>query len=185
MTWKFDNTAALAKKNSDEKRAAINWYSAFDGILVPSDDESGAQSKSPPTSSATSQQMPPRSDPTLPKRTYWAHNGSTMYLESDGGRRRIYYEQPRAGMIEVGVTTGTLLFDGIAEGNVYRGKAFIFNRTCGRAEYAVTGPILDDGRRVVLQGSAPRITKTCKVSGFLKDTLEFTFLPERSGDGSR
>jgi len=111
------------------------------------------------------------------QRTYWDHNGSVMYLEAHGRHRQFYYSQPRAGMADAGVASGALLFDGSSDGSGYDGTAYIFSRNCGSFSYHVAGPILDDHRRVVLRGTAPRIGSDCRVAGHAPDTLEFVLEP--------
>ena len=47
-----------------------------------------------------------------PELTIWDHNGSVMYLVANGPSREFHYQRPRAGMLEVGVRPGSLLFMG-------------------------------------------------------------------------
>jgi hypothetical protein len=114
---------------------------------------------------------PPRS-----QMTYWNHNGSTTYLVANGSSREFFYERPRQGMLEAGAVRGALLFSGEMRDNAYGGTAYIFRGSCGQFPYQVSGPILDDGRRVVLRGQAPRINAQCQIVGYLTDTLEFTLI---------
>ena len=75
-----------------------------------------------------------------------------------------------------GARSGSLLFQGKSIDGRYVGTAYIFNSGCGRFPYQVSGPILDNYERVVLQGQAPRIAANCRIQGYLADTLEFTLL---------
>lgn len=112
----------------------------------------------------------------LPKElpsTYWNHNGSVVYLEADGNKRRFYYLKPREGMLEAGASPNSLLFQGEAIGNRYVGEAFIFRRNCGQFGYHVEGPIINDGRGVLLVGKAPRVNASCLVIGTISDRLLF------------
>lgn len=111
------------------------------------------------------------------QRTYWDHNGSVMYLVAEGHKRRFFYSQPRGGIAEAGAETGSLLFEGTSDGSSYVGTAYIFNRACGTFPYRVRGPILDDHRRVVLRGMAPRIGANCAVASHFPDVLEFELEP--------
>jgi hypothetical protein len=106
-------------------------------------------------------------------RTYWDHNGSVVYLSAEGNRRRFYYQAPRDGMLRAGATPDSLLFDGEVVGDRYTGEAFIFKRGCGKLGYRVDGPILNDGRRVVLTGRVPRVDGRCNVTGASNDRLVF------------
>jgi hypothetical protein len=115
--------------------------------------------------------LPPR-PPTL-----WYHNGSTVYLVVNGSTREFHYDKPRSAMIQAGAKHGTLLFTGVSASNAYEGTAYVFRGACGQFPYHVSGPILDDGRRVTLQGQAPRVNEHCQIVGYINDHLEFTLLP--------
>lgn len=99
-----------------------------------------------------------------------------MYLVANGHSREFYYERPRSGMREVGVQPDTLLFFGVAVGAQYEGTAYIFSRKCGALPYHVAGPILDNYRRVVMYGQAPRVDGACRVVGYQNDVLEFNLI---------
>lgn len=109
--------------------------------------------------------------------TAWNHNGSTMRLVADGARRKFLYDSPRPGIISEGVTPGALLFDGVRNGEVYRGTAYIFSRRCGRRPYEVSGSVGADQRSVVMTGQAPVLGRNCEVVGSKADTLVFELLP--------
>jgi hypothetical protein len=68
------------------------------------------------------------------------------------------------------------LFKGKSIDGRYAGTAYIFNGSCGQIPYEVSGPILDNYERVVLQGNAPRVGSNCRIQGYIADTLEFTLL---------
>jgi predicted aspartyl protease len=82
--------------------------------------------------------------------------------------------------LEAGARPGSLLFRGRSINRGYVGTAYIFDRRCGHRSYEVSGPILDNYERVVLRGQAPRVDSNCRISGVIKDKLEFTLL--KSGD---
>lgn len=106
--------------------------------------------------------------------SHWYHNGSTVFLVSNGRSREFFYWEPRPGLLQAGARRGAVLFSGTSDGDFYRGTAYIFNARCGAFPYDVNGPILDSYRRVVLRGSAPRIGANCQIVGYLNDVLEFT-----------
>jgi hypothetical protein len=114
----------------------------------------------------------------------WDHNGSVVYLVANGESRQFFYSQPRAGMLEAGVRPDSLLFTGKSIDGRYVGMAYIFNKRCGRFGYQVSGPILDDYRRVLLRGQAPRIGPNCRIQGYITDTLEFTLSQSHATSGN-
>ncbi len=107
--------------------------------------------------------------------SFWLHNGSLMRLEANDAARRFYYVRPRAGIAEQGARAGTLLFEGRKDGDRYSGRAFIFNRRCGRFAYDVSGHVESGQTRVVMFGKAPRPGPGCAVEGYRDDTLVFDY----------
>lgn len=120
------------------------------------------------------QQAQYQTDPA--RRTFWDHNGSMVYLVASGSQRSFYYEMPRPGLLEAGARPGTLLFEGQAVDDAYFGTAYIFNRGCGAFGYQVSGPILENYRRVQMRGQAPRVGADCQVFGYVDDVLEFQLI---------
>jgi hypothetical protein len=110
----------------------------------------------------------------------WAHNGSTVYLVAQGASREFHYEQPRVGITNEGARKGTLLFKGVSREGNYQGTAYIFKRGCRPAPYQVSGPILDDSRRVLMRGNAPKLNERCQVTGHTANRLEFTLVSAAS-----
>lgn len=106
----------------------------------------------------------------------WNHNGSTLYLVADGDSRRFYYDVPRPGVAEQGVTPGTLMFEGRKVGSNYEGTAYIFSKRCGRSTYAVSGKAAENGPRVEMAGQAPQLDASCKIRGHKRDVLVFTYV---------
>jgi hypothetical protein len=103
----------------------------------------------------------------------WDHNGSIMRLVANGDSRQFLYHAPRQGMINEGVTNGTLLFEGVRNGDTYFGTAFVFRRRCGSFPFEVNGTVAADERTVTMRGDAPRIDGNCNISGHVSDTLVF------------
>jgi hypothetical protein len=99
-----------------------------------------------------------------------------MYLVADGSRRWFYYERPREGMVRAGARAGTLLFEGSKEGNSYQGTAYVFSPSCGPIGYQVSGPIEDQGTRVVMFGRAPVRDSSCRVVRTRDDRLVFDYV---------
>jgi predicted aspartyl protease len=113
-------------------------------------------------------------------RSLWNHNGSVISLLANGSLREFYYEEPRPGMLEAGARPGALLFRGRSVNGRYIGVAFTFDSRCGQRSYDVSGPILDNYERVILQRRALRVGADCRPIGFVNDTLEFTLLKSAS-----
>ena len=105
----------------------------------------------------------------------WEHNGSTMLLQVDGSSRKFLYEKPRAGMLEVGVKPGTVLFEGLRDAVSYRGTAYIFTKNCGSFPYLVTGSVSSNQLEVQMTGQAPRISAQCQIVDSKPDLLRFTY----------
>lgn len=108
-----------------------------------------------------------------PEEMYWNHNGSKTKLVAEGSSRKFYYTDPRPEIVDAGAKSGSLLFEGKSINGQYIGRAYIFTRRCGKAAYRVSGPILDDYRRVELQGQKPRVDNNCRVIGTVPDLLIF------------
>jgi len=109
----------------------------------------------------------------LPELAIWDHNGSVMYLVANGSSREVYYQKPRPGMLDAGARPGSLLFRGDVNNGQYSGTAYIFNLHCGPIPFEVKGPILDDDKRIVLTGRAPRVDRNCRTYGSYTSNLEF------------
>ena len=110
-----------------------------------------------------------------PQKSFWAHNRSIMYMVEDGTHRQIYYDDPRPGLKEVGVKQGTLLFDGVVDGTALSGTAFVFAKECDPLSFAVTGKLSVDGKRITLNGKAPRVGAHCSSAGNKREELIFDF----------
>ncbi len=108
----------------------------------------------------------------------WNHNGSLMRLQASGNQRWFYYENPRQGMRNEGVTQGTLLFNGVKQGNSYHGTARLFSRHCPGAplEYQVSGPVRPDQLQVTVYGTRPVMSRCQPTGQYKTDTLVFTYL---------
>jgi hypothetical protein len=96
-----------------------------------------------------------------------------MYLVTNGSSREVYYQKPRPGMLDAGARPGFLLFRGEVNNGQYLGTAYIFNPHCGPIPFEVKGPILDDDKRIVLTGQAPRVGGDCRGYGSYTSNLEF------------
>ena len=105
--------------------------------------------------------------------TIWNHNGSLMRLEANGSERRFVYDLPRRGMLEAGVKSGDIVFDGRREGPTYSGTAYIYTKLCGRVAYPVAGNVSANERTVALEGQVPLHAPNCTVRSYRRDKLQF------------
>nr|WP_321526781.1 hypothetical protein [uncultured Cohaesibacter sp.] len=104
----------------------------------------------------------------------WWHNGSLMRLVAQGNNRWFYYERPKAGLA---VGPGTLLFDGVKQGNWYNGTARVFSKYCPDSPmpYHVEGPVSANQLRVTVEGSR-EVQRRCVPTGrWTTDRLVFTY----------
>jgi len=116
----------------------------------------------------------PGATPAAPGRSYWDHNGSTLYLSASGTSRELYYDTPHPRMASVGVHNGTLLFQGtfIRSTMTYSGTAHIFSKQCGVLTYPVSGPVTNNFEKITLSGQKPIPDANCNIR-YAPDTLEF------------
>ena len=96
-----------------------------------------------------------------------------MKMVAQGSSRKFYYTDPSPEITDAGAKPGSLLFEGKSINGRYIGKAYLVNRRCGQISYSVSGPILDDYRRVELEGQKPRVDNNCRIIGTAPDTLTF------------
>src|SRR5690349_459323 len=114
-------------------------------------------------------------DPTLA--SLWNHNGSVMALYVSGDEHEMRYQEPRIGMRQEGVVSGTVRFKGVLNGSTFTGTAFVFSRRCGTHPYPVTGTLSADGHQITLNGAAPAgFDPGCKLAVTRKDIVQFNFL---------
>jgi gag-polyprotein putative aspartyl protease len=103
----------------------------------------------------------------------WVYNDSVMYLLSNGQEREFRYQEPRQVLMPFGVTRGTLVFRGFSHDGEYVGTAFTFTRECGALSFSARGPILDNGKRILLAGRLPQVDAWCQNIGSVDHQLEF------------
>ena len=99
-----------------------------------------------------------------------------MFVEpQDPNTLRILYDKPRSGLSPLGIKSGTMLFNGIRNGDTVAGRATTFSRRCEPKEFAVSGRVINE-TRVVLQGLKPTRNDDCDVVGSVEETLEFDLI---------
>jgi hypothetical protein len=98
----------------------------------------------------------------------WTLNDSVMRLESNGVERKIFYKVPRGGLREVGVTDGTLFFQGRLVAGRLDGVAYVFSKLCGALPYQTWGSAT--GSQIILTGRIPLVNPTtCQQAAFKDD----------------
>jgi hypothetical protein len=138
---------------------------------LPATRPAGCDSNTVAATSGTTGFLAPRAN----NPTYRDYNGSIFQLVPDGPSRKFYYFTPRDGLASVGVSRGTLYFEGKRTGNTYSGNAYVFARNCGPLSYPVTGTVSADQRSIQLTGVAPhRNGSTCGIESSSNETMEFT-----------
>jgi hypothetical protein len=104
----------------------------------------------------------------------WLHNGSTIRWVSDGDSRRAYYVRPRAGLEQIGIFPGQLLFDGFRRGSMVAGQAHTFKPGCPPLHFSVSANLLSE-TTIDLRGRAPRREAGCVVTSFVETELQFDY----------
>lgn len=133
----------------------------------------------PPAPSATaSVDATAQTRPVPVTSTLWDHNGSIMALTIDGSKYSFVYAEPKEGMRQMGVTRGTLLFEGVRDASRLRGLSRIFRGAhCGNFQYSVEGVIAADERTMTLYGDRSDVDTDCRILRRRSDTLVFTQRP--------
>ena len=72
------------------------------------------------------------------------------------------------------VRKGDVLFEGVRDGEIYSGTAYIFTRRCGKVGYDVLGTVRNNETQIVMRGNAPRFNASCKKVGSRPDKLVFS-----------
>jgi hypothetical protein len=93
------------------------------------------------------------------------HNGSLMNVYELRGRMEIRYADPRRGLANIGVTSGTLLIKGVwITPEKLQGTAYMFTSGCPALPYPVKG-VVDRFGNILLSGPVPVIDYACNIIG--------------------
>jgi hypothetical protein len=95
-----------------------------------------------------------------PSVSNWEHNDSSLELVfgPEVGRVRFIFTKPRPGLTVLGVKKGWVQFDGMQDGNSYRGKGFAFSKYCGALQFDMAGD--GDKGAITLKGRQPLVDPT-------------------------
>jgi hypothetical protein len=83
----------------------------------------------------------------------YEHNGSVTNWFYAGDQVRATYETPRPGLLQVGVRSGDVIFEGFDENGRITGSAYAFKKDCAPARYQVMGR--QENGIIELVGPAP------------------------------
>ncbi len=102
--------------------------------------------------------------PAAPTENLWLHNTSSVFMTTDGNKRRIHYVSPRKAIRDQGVSANCMLIDGEVNNGRFVGKAHIYREKCGQYAYDVSGDYSDDLQRFELRGPSPVVLENCRVA---------------------
>lgn len=115
----------------------------------------------------------PHGSLSLSSESRWIHNDSVMRITAQGDKIKILYDRPRQGMIDEGVRPGTVLFDGVRNGNRLSGTSYVFDRHCSPIPYSDDG-VMSSEREIVLSGrKVPTQLSDCRPVAYRIDPSIF------------
>jgi hypothetical protein len=107
----------------------------------------------------------------------WDHNGSRMKEVANGGLHTFFYEEPRDGLIEVGVKRGTIGVRVTNRNGTYEGTAYVFSRTCGAVPYPIRGSESFDRQRIIMKGPRPYVDpQSCQTVTVKEETVDLKMI---------
>ncbi|MGJ0532287.1 hypothetical protein [Methylocystis sp.] len=159
------------------KEMEISGVKAYSGDDVPSVRSDGPQIN-PPITPVTPPNTISRSSgsPAELKMSRWTFNGSGMYMTANGKRRRVFYETPRESLDSLGISSGSLIFDGDLNGARFTGSVMAYAPGCAVLKYPVSGILNPDGLSFNLVGRRPARDDWCNVVGSTDVTLIFEYV---------
>lgn len=101
----------------------------------------------------------------------WTWSGSALRLDIIGRARRFTFVGLRRGLL---AKDGDVAFDGVREGSMLSGLAFLYTENCAPIPYPVKGAVAPDESTVVLRGKKPRRNAACTEIGATDEELVFT-----------
>lgn len=106
----------------------------------------------------------------------WIFFGSTMYMTAQGAQRRLFYDAPRDSLSNLGITRGSLLFEGTLNQSKLTGQLIAYASNCPALQYPATGTLSADGLRITLVGNRPARDSDCNVISQKAVTLVLEFV---------
>lgn len=103
--------------------------------------------------------------------TNWNFFGSAMYMAAEGTQRRVFYDVPREGLSNLGITRGSLLIEGVLNQFNFTGHVIAYAPNCPALKYPATGTLSADGLSLTLSGNRPARDGYCNIIGQSAVTL--------------
>lgn len=91
----------------------------------------------------------------------WNLNGSTLTMRLDGSRLTVVYKRPRSGLLEMGVSPGTPLFEGTLQNDSYVGSISTFAKSCPMFRTEATATFSNDLTTVTISYQSPTVNANC------------------------
>ncbi len=101
----------------------------------------------------------------------WTWGGSALRLDMTGRARRFTFVGLRRGLL---AKDGDPAFDGVREGSMLSGLAYLYTENCAPIPYPVKGAVAPDKSTVIFRGKKPRRDAACAVTGATDEELVFT-----------
>jgi hypothetical protein len=116
----------------------------------------------------------------LAQTSFFRFGESLMRIEKSGSSVAIFYQQPREGLIEVGVRSGTLWFSGNLLGSKLSGEARIFSARCQTAVTYTMSGTWNSTDLIILTGQIPRLNDQCQIATRVSTTAELRLTDQTS-----
>ncbi len=105
----------------------------------------------------------------------WKYGDSTFQVNQEYGQNiEIVFVEPRIGLVNEGVASGTILVTAQGDGKKINGTSHLFRRDCGVIEYHVSG-LYDINQGVIyLGGKMPVRNKQCQIEKYQDAIMMFS-----------
>jgi len=180
LSWKYQATLETLRKGKEASGAKyVSLYDfgveAYAAVSEPSGNDIETGPNDEPVRIWETMDLTVADDGDIS--SIWNHNNSTMGLVRKGKERAILYLEPRDGLFGLGIEAGSPLFEGIAtDDSTYHGWSYTYSANCGSLNYETWGKVSPDNKRIVIQGTAPKLDDECREIGKRKVSMTFDFL---------
>jgi hypothetical protein len=160
------------------KEIEIAGVKAYSSEVQPGDDSNVPQAPGAPAIAPANPPglaVDPEKAVTDNRTSNWNFFGSKMYMTTQGAQRRLFYDAPRESLSNLGITRGSLLFEGTLNQSKLTGQLIAYASNCPVLQYPATGTLSADGLRITLVGNRPTRDSACNVIGQKAVTLVLEF----------